>query len=325
MISTSRRQNRAVTCLFAIAAIAASCAGQEPGISESRHIGHFEKAGEYMKDFFFLKAGDTYHLFYNVGKASPNQNWLTPGNEDAFGHATSQDLKTWVSHKRVMHVVPNSWEGQTVSAPSILKVDDTYKMIYTGFSDKIHGNQTIGLAESKDLFHWERYENNPVYTGPSWTTWNAHGWADCRDSHIIQVDDRFLMYTTVRSKENRGSVAIARSADQIDWEDLGPAFFVDVKNERGDAKVPESPTVFDHNGKYYMIPSQGACYRSEDPAANNWKRMPFAWPQDGFWAGLEVVREEDRYIAGAFVWKPNGNHIRFWELTFVDGRPVIQY
>ena len=86
------------------------------------------------------------HLFYNVGKASPSQNWLEPGNVDAFGHATSTDLKTWTSHNRVMHVVPDSWEGQTVSAPSILKVDNTYKMIYTGFSDKIHGNQTIGLA-----------------------------------------------------------------------------------------------------------------------------------------------------------------------------------
>ena len=71
--------------------------------------------------------------------------------------------------------------------------------------------------------------------------------------------------------------------------------------------------------------STKSCYMSEDPEANNWKRIPFAWPRDGFWAGLEVVREGSRHIAAAFVWKPNGNYIRFWELTFEDGRPVIQY
>jgi hypothetical protein len=142
---------------------------------------------------------------------------------------------------------------------------------------------------------------------------------------MIQVGNRFLMYTSVRSKENRGSVAIARSADLIHWEDLGSAFFVDVKNERGDAKVPESPTVFEHDGRYYLIPSQGACYVSADPEANNWKRTPFSWPEDGFWAGLEVIRDNDSFTAAAFIWKPNGNYIRFWNLTFRDGSPVIQY
>ena len=81
----------------------------------SLRLGRFERAGEYVKDFFAIKAGGWYHLFYNVGAADGKQNWMSPGNEESFGHATSQDLRTWKYHGRVMQVQGNGWEGKTVS------------------------------------------------------------------------------------------------------------------------------------------------------------------------------------------------------------------
>jgi hypothetical protein len=36
-------------------------------------------------------------------------------------------------------------------------------------------------------------------------------------------------------------------------------------------------------------------------------------------------KDDDGLIAAAFIWKPNGNYIRFWKLVFEDGLPVIQY
>ena len=128
-----------------------------------RKIGEFSREGEYVKDYYVFREADTFHLFYNVGNAGETQQWFEAGNEKAFGHATSKDLKTWEHHPRVLEAVPGSWEGMVVSAPSIIKHNETYYMFYTGFDDRVPGKQTVGLATSKDLFTWERHPGNPVY------------------------------------------------------------------------------------------------------------------------------------------------------------------
>jgi predicted GH43/DUF377 family glycosyl hydrolase len=287
---------------------------------ESLRIGRFESPGEYMKDFFVIKQGDTYHLFYNVGTADGKQDWMSPGNEEAFGHATSKDLKKWQRHERVVRVQGDGWEGKTVSAPSILPTGKGYSMIYTGFDKRAPGCQRIGLATSPDLFHWTRYEKNPVYEGPAWTDWKPGVWADCRDAHVVEHGGKYYLFTMVRHKDGRGAIAIARSTDLKQWKDLGWAI-----RAKGS---PESPVVFTHGGKFYLIVGAdvGACYMSDDIEKNDWRRVEaFRYPPRGFWSGFEVFRDGDRTIAAAFEWKLNGNHIDFWELKFHDDKPHVLY
>lgn len=276
-------------------------------------IGQFENSGEYMKDFFFLKDGETWHLFYNVGAAGYEQNWQDPGNEDAFGHATSTDLNDWTIHERVIQKIPGSWEGATVSAPSILRTTDTWSMIYTGFDDFYA--ERVGLATSPDLFDWTRHPGNPLYEGPDWTNWQAGQWADCRDAHIIRVDDHYLMYTMVYHQNGQGAIAIARSDDLVNWIDLGPAVLV--------TGAPESPTVFERNGRYYMLlSSTGAgVYTSTDPELNGWDPLDMELPPGYF--GWEVQYDEGRWVIAAFKWIILGNYIRFWDLAFDGEMPFI--
>ena len=287
---------------------------------KSLRIGHFESPGEYMKDFFVFKNGDTYHLFYNVGTADGKQDWMSPGNEEAFGHATSNDLKTWARHERVIHVQGDGWEGKTVSAPSILKNGDGFQMIYTGFDKLAPGCQRIGLATSPDLFNWTRYEKNPVYEGPTWTTWKPRVWADCRDAHVMEHGGKYYMFTMVTHKDGQGAIAIARSIDLKHWEDLGPAIHVPGQ--------PESPVVFTHGGKFYLIVGSNvaACFMSDNIESNDWQRVAaFKYPATGFWSGFEVLPDGDRLVAAAFEWKMNGNYIDFWELKFDGDKPYVVY
>ncbi len=291
---------------------------QEP--KNSRHIGSFSREGEYIKDYFILKADGIYHLFYNVGKAGPTQSWQQPGNEKAFGHATSRDLNHWEHHPRILPVVPNSWEGQVVSAPSILKHDGVYFMVYTGFDDRVVGKQTVGLATSTDLYNWKRYEGNPVYEALDWTKVNPNGWSDCRDAHIIRYKDEFLMFTMTTTKEDKGAIALASSPDAREWTDLGPALIT--------FSQPESPRVFHHEGTYYMFATSGlgkVLVKTKDPKSQNWTEVPFQWPEGGLWSGWEVLQEEDRTIFSAFKWKTNGNFIRFWEIDWNGETPVVRY
>ena len=285
-------------------------------------IGEFSREGEYLKDYYVFKEGDTFHLFYNVGIAGESQQWFEAGNEKAFGHSTSKDFKTWQHHPRVLNAVPGSWEGMVVSAPSIIKHDGTYYMFYTGFDDRVPGKQTIGLATSKDLFHWERHPRNPIYEAPPWADRRADGYIDCRDSHVIKYGDDFLLFTMVSTSKSagKGAIALAVSKNLIDWEDLGPAVET--------FKEPESPRVFQHGEYFYMFVSSAygkQLLRTSNPKKGPWNQIPFRWPAPGLWSGWEVVEDGNRTIFSAFEWKSFGNHIRFWDVSWNDGIPHVVY
>jgi beta-fructofuranosidase len=285
-----------------------------------RKVGEFSRDGEYVKDYYVFREGDTYHLFYNVGTAAEVQNWEQPGNEKAFGHATSKDLKSWEHHPRILPVVPGTWEGEVVSAPSIIKRDGTYYMFYTGFDDRVKGKQSIGLATSKDLFSWERHAGNPVYEAPPWTARNPNGWIDCRDAHVMKYGDEFLMFTMVTTAAGQGAIAVASSPDLVTWTDLGPAVVTFT--------TPESPRVFEHGGNYYMFASSAhgkELFRTTNPKTGPWESIPFCWPGPGLWSGWEVTDYDKRTIFSAFEWKMNGNLIRFWDVRWNDAIPSAVY
>jgi len=283
-------------------------------------IGEFSREGEYLKDYYVFKDDDTFHLFYNVGNAGESQQWFEAGNEKAFGHATSKDFKTWKHHPRILDVVPGTWEGMVVSAPSIIKHEGMYYMFYTGFDDRVPGKQTIGLATSKDLFNWRRHEGNPVYEAPPWAAHRGDGWVDCRDSHVIQYGDGFLLFTMVSKGEGRGAIALAESKNLIEWQDLGPAVET--------FKEPESPRVFQHGSHFYMFISSAfgkELLRAINPKTGPWEPVPFRWPAPGLWSGWEVVEDGNRTIFSAFEWKSFGNHIRFWNVRWKDNVPQVAY
>jgi len=285
-----------------------------------RKVGEFSREGEYVKDYYVFREGDTFHLFYNVGNAGETQQWFEAGNEKAFGHATSKDLKTWEHHPRILEAVPGSWEGMVVSAPSIIKHDGTYYMFYTGFDDRVPGKQTVGLATSKDLFNWERHPGNPVYEAPEWAERRPDGWIDCRDSHVVRYGDEFLLFTMVTTEDGKGAIALASSKNLIDWEDLGPAVVT--------FKEPESPRVFEHEGSFYMFISSAfgkQLLRATNPKTGPWEEVPFRWPAPGLWSGWETVDDGKRTVFSAFEWKPFGNLIRFWDVKWSGQGPEVVY
>lgn len=292
-------------------------------------LGYFERPGEYMKDFFFLKDGATYHLIYNRGEAGPVQRWDVPGNEDSFGHATSTDLVNWEFHDPVMYADQGNWEEMVISAPCIKKIGGVWTMFYTGFAAEPKGYQAIGMAESDDLVHWRKDPDNPIYKGPGWArvrTEKGHeGYFDCRDPHVIEYDGHYIMYTSVLTNWNEGAIAIAKTKDFRNWTDCGWAFTEPKTNDLGFGRVPESPVVFERDGTWFMLTSQNRGYLTKTPDKPIWEPFDFAWPSQGFWVAFEVVEEGDRTLGAAFEWKTNGNHIAIWEFEWKDGKPCIDY
>jgi predicted GH43/DUF377 family glycosyl hydrolase len=57
-----------------------------------------------------------------------------------------------------------NWDSFTVETPRIFKENDTYYMLYCGSDCHEDYPANAGLATSKDLETWTKYENNPIFS-----------------------------------------------------------------------------------------------------------------------------------------------------------------
>ena len=98
-----------------------------------------------------------YFLFY-TGKGTGL------GINHQIGLAKSKDLNSW--RKSSISPLPlgnyGEWDSDFVAHCFVFKDGDTFKMLYDG-SKKGNWLESIGLAESKDLMHWKKYNNNPIF------------------------------------------------------------------------------------------------------------------------------------------------------------------
>ncbi|MBU4444940.1 glycosidase [bacterium] len=81
-----------------------------------------------------------------------------PGNSDfkftsSLGCALSEDGISFNKLEKPIFLGNNSQEKRGIEDPRIVKLEDTYYMMYTGFSGK---SAKICMAKSKNLIHWER-------------------------------------------------------------------------------------------------------------------------------------------------------------------------
>lgn len=70
-------------------------------------------------------------------------------------------VNDWVKHPDNPVLSPgNGWEAEDVLDPAVIKIGDTYHMIYRG--DAGNSDYRFGHATSRDLISWAKDSNNPV-------------------------------------------------------------------------------------------------------------------------------------------------------------------
>lgn len=181
----------------------------------------FRPVGGGLADFTTVRHQGRDHFFYIERRLKEGTPFF-PGHEIYFGHASTADLVTWEVHEPVMLVRPGTWEEAHVWAPFILPHGDEFVMAYTGLNR--HLSQNLGLASSKDLFAWRRWESNPIspLNGAAWAAWWENDIASCRDPHMLRHDGRVWMAFTANTREGASCTALASTADFKQWKDHGP-------------------------------------------------------------------------------------------------------
>lgn len=240
--------------------------------------GMFTEPGMALVDHSFVEKDGKMHLFYNRGYIGFE--WDTRF-VDTFGHAVTDDLVHWTIEPPCFSAQKGGPDDYQVWSPGIVKRGDTYYMYYIGVN--INVAQSICLAVSRDLYHWERYDQNPVVIPGEWGEWHEDRWSDCRDSMVFVDDDgtAYLYYCTSMRQQDGTMVpalGISSSRDMLNWTDKG-AYRFDICDI-----TLESPFVLKKDGKYYLFYTNcgyGTAYAVSDNPVTGWKSLGMLLEKQG--------------------------------------------
>jgi predicted GH43/DUF377 family glycosyl hydrolase len=157
-----------------------------------------------------IKDGGIYKMFYT-------------GWSDTYGHwhvglATSTDGINWIKYPNPV-LSGNNNEYQ-VGATSVIKINDTYYMYYTG--GVYQQVWWISLATSTDGINWTKYSGNPILT--SNYSWEGYG---VYHPSVIEENGAYKM---VYMSTNSNGFGFAISEDGINWTTLNSNPFFTIEN-----------------------------------------------------------------------------------------------
>jgi len=102
-----------------------------------------------------VKEGDVIHMFYRATDKSCN------GREcsdymNYIGHAWSKDGINFIRDDQyVLGPDPDKQWARGCEDPRVMKIDQSYYMLYTGYGNRYPGDYKICMSVSEDLYHWE--------------------------------------------------------------------------------------------------------------------------------------------------------------------------
>lgn len=191
----------------------------------------FSLDDHWVWDSWIADDGTDYHLYYLHAPRSLGDERLRHRNA-RIGHAVSSDLRRWRDLGPVLGPADGdafdataTWTGSVVRG-----ADGRWRMFYTGSrflsEDSTANIETVGVAVSTDLHHWEKAPGPLVTADPRWYevlgdgTWREEAW---RDPWVLGSDaGLWHMLVTARARDgegdDRGVIAHAVSTDLETWE-----------------------------------------------------------------------------------------------------------
>lgn len=192
----------------------------------------FSLEQSWVWDFWFADDGRTFHMFYLHAPKSLVDPELRHRNA-VIGHATSEDLTTWIDLGPVLGPGASgafdetaTWTGSVIKGP-----DEVWRMFYTGSRflgpETTSNIETVGVATSRDLHHWRKAPRPIVeadarlYEKLGDSSWPEEAW---RDPWVYQDQSGvgWHMLITARSRtgadeSDRGVIGHATSPDLETW------------------------------------------------------------------------------------------------------------
>lgn len=291
----------------------------------------FRPVGGQVADFAVAELNGRTHFFYIERRLTEGTPFY-PGHEIYFGHASTPDFFTWEVHEPAMLIRPGTWEGAHLWAPCIARRGDEFIMAYTGVNRYI--SQNIGLASSRDLFDWKRWDSNPISPckDKPWAAWSEDHICSCRDPNLFEHDGRWYMNFTANTRQGAACIALTSTLDFREWKDhgpicTGPTSGYEMRPQGGHPQGSlESANMIYRRGKWHLLVKSKM--RESNKAnfvitSDRIEQFDFAarrefWPQA---LGIEFVRHHgDRSLLASF-W---GGYLHFGTVDWSQPEPVAR-
>ena len=198
-------------------------------------------------DFEIVEKDGQLHAFY-----------LMLPSHDGVGHLVSRNGIDWRPLPTAIRTGdPGDFDFDQIWTMGVCKKGDTWLMLYTA-NQKNGSYQVTGLATSKDLVRWQKHGTNPVAKADRrWYEAKQHGRyrIDWRDPHIIERAGKLHAFVCARENKgllnHRGCAGYFTSSDGFRWKVQPPAC---TPRNCWDY---ECPSVFELEGRFYMVAIQG--------------------------------------------------------------------
>lgn len=195
----------------------------------------------YINDHCLVKGPDNLWHMFGITHAEP----FNPLDETNFAHATAKELtqQPWDKQPFALSVAREKpWREIHLWAPHVINHGDLFYMFYC-VGGESHEKYRIYLATSKDLFEWERHNENPMV---------VDGY-DARDPCVRREGDLWAMYYTANRPVAKGNHVVAKvtSRDLIHWSEPKIVFTSSLVGTFGGPT--ESPFVVSRRGKHYLF------------------------------------------------------------------------
>ena len=210
-----------------------------------------------MWDSWFIASDGKVHMFHlqQLAGGSPR----TPLEAETIGHAVSEDMVHWTELPLALAPLADGGiDDLRLYTGCTVEHNGQFYMFYTmrGSKDDGYGQKT-GLAFSKDLVNWQRYEKNPVIVPDpkyyiSYDRPMANKTVDCRDLTIVrdEKNNRWVGFYAARMRDAANAqcaaIAAVESNDLLNWKHLSPAF---APGKYTNIEVPE---IYHIKGKWYL-------------------------------------------------------------------------
>ena len=136
--------------------------------------------------------------------------------ENGFGYATSVDEINWIKDTLNNPLLepgpPGSWDEMEIASASVLFVDDTFHLWYSGV-DAFNENR-IGHAISLDGINWEKDTANPVLDLGEPGSFDDH---ELIHPFVIYENNQYWMYYNGHDGTTQ-RIVLATSIDKVNWD-----------------------------------------------------------------------------------------------------------
>jgi predicted GH43/DUF377 family glycosyl hydrolase len=176
-----------------------------------------------------IEFNNTYYLFYQKLSKEKYFNIYCNTSKDGINFNPENEIMVFSPSR-----VTGAFDEFSISTVRLWQEGDTFFMTYGGCNKYFDYPIGFGLARSKDLIHWERYPNNPVFTRGEAGSWDEGAlWF----ATVFKKESRYYLWyegtgtgLNVNSKDSTKKSDIARNDDyggyaQFSFSQIGLATF----------------------------------------------------------------------------------------------------